>query len=371
MFSPVVWEFGTFFHPLVPASLLLFVALSCARRVTSSAAGMMWLAMTLLCAALALVIRAEVLFVAPAVVLLAVFHPHRRLKNVALALGTVVFGLVCYLMMERLLPNAKEIRAHDVRSYVTTIYHMYMSTFSLAGLDRSTGWAVLSIGIATVLTAIFGVVRYVLGLRRADARRWSVHHAWVIAGILWVLPSLCFWLPQPTPIMRHYVLAALGGAWLVAYLVLRTMSARRAAVMTTTVIAVSLLVPEVAYRSYNASHPGGAKTPYGAFFYEQQMYRGIIRRNRTMADDVVHAAVGDEGAGTAVLVNWTGYTYVLYALYTGNFQVTRVDEERNNPNVVNERFQLDDHKLDVVQGIRLTRDSEPVRAAAVSRPCVA
>ncbi len=361
-FSPVVWEWGTYFHPLGPACLLLFLAMRCAMGVGRSPRGLGWCAGMLIASAAALAIRVDVLSVAPAILIWAVLSPTGRRRNVLLVLTSLVFSIGCYLLVLGAMPDSSDANAHGLGSYTTMLRNMYVHSFSLSGLTRSVTWAVLAMGAGAIIAALVGLVRYLTSLRARASRRWSSRHARVVAGLVWVLPALLFWLPQPTPIMRHYVLPSIGIAWLVGYLVLRHMSPRRSFAVAMTIIAVGLLVPEAAYRSYNAAHPDDVKWPHGSFFYQQQFQRERITRHASMATDVLTAATSD-GNGAAVLVDWTGYAYVLYEMYTGPGDVEKVSQTRDNPNVSEERFSLERGTLRVVHGIRLTPESSPALAA--------
>lgn len=360
-FSPVVWEWGTYFHPLVPAVLLLLLGIAAAGRVRATAPGLAWMAVVLLCAAAAMIVRAEVLFVVPAIFFWSLVAPGARRRRIAVVTSAVVVALVCYGLVLRALPASTESPSHGLRGYVAMIYSMYLGGFSLAGLTRSATWAVLAIGVATLAVACRGLIADAIrsARRSAGATRWGEGHALVASALVWIFPSVVFWLPQPTPIMRHYVLAALGLAWLVGYLVLRPLTPRRAFAVVAVVVAVNLGLPESAYRVYNSTHPGHAKFPHGAFFYEQQAERAEIARHAAMAEVVVDDA---RGAGTAVLVNWTGYAYVLYRVYAGAHDVEHVSLERPNPNVSCERFRVDGADLLVVQAIRLAPGNPPARA---------
>lgn len=348
-FSPLIWESSTYFHPLVPASLLLLVSLVCARRIGRSTRGIAFLALTAIAASAAFLIRTEVIFVVPAL-LVGPLLSKRKLRNTVLACGLGAWTALAYVAVQRLLPGAVETSTHNIASYVRMMWELYSVGFSIPGLTRSVTWAVLGIGVGGLAAAAWGLLVWF--------RRRPVGGGELITALVWVLPAVLFWLPQPTPILRHYFLSTFGVAWLVGALVLSRLSARRAAAVAAAVALASIVIPEAAYRSYNATHPESAKEPHGAFFYYHGRTGARIARYRGLARDLV-AAVRNTPPGAAVQVGWEGYAYVLDEMYTDTRGAARLSRVRDNPNVTYDRYSFEGGELRLIQAIRLTEGAPP------------
>lgn len=348
-FSPLVWESSTYFHPLIPACLLLLISLVCGRHIGRSARGIAYLAMAAATAAAAFLIRTEVIFVAPALVVGALVSK-RKLRNTVLTCSLGAWTALVYVAVQRVLPGAVETSSHNIASYVRMTWGLYSSGFSIPGLTRSVTWAVLGIGVGALAAAAWGV----LGWFRAR----PVGGGALATALVWVLPAVLFWLPQPIPILRHYFLSTLGVAWLVGALALSRVSKRRAAAVAAVVALASLVVPEAAYRSYNATQPESAKEPHGAFFYYHGRTTARIARYRSLARELVEA-VRNDPPGAAVLVGWEGFAYILDEIYTNTRGAVRLSRVPDNPNVTYERYAFDGGELRVIRAIRVTEGALP------------
>ncbi len=347
LFTPLVWESTTYFHPILPSLMFLLAAVLAAGRIGRSHRGALAFILATLFAAASFCLRTEIIFVAPAIFLLAVFS-RRRFRNFGIAFFLVASALVAYFAVMRLITDVNDPRLYGVREYMRRITDFYKSAFSIGGVLRSGTWAILGMGAFTVFLAVVYAWRSAVG-RAARVQAPGDRKLLAVAAV-WILIPFSFWLMHPVPFLRHYLLASVGLVWITTYLALRDAKSVRLAVLTTVVIAGNLLLPEGAYRIYNKTHPAAPKTPHGSFFYFHAKQSEVISRyNRlqamvlegvtpqasstsgsglerfgestgSYAEDAEHSASGPGRlqAEKIVLVDWQGYGYTLYALATSS-----------------------------------------------------
>lgn len=327
--SPLVWEVGTYFHPLVFACLPLLLAMLSWGRIDTSRRGIASFVLTCVLVAAAVVIRTTVIFLFPAVLLYALVS-RRPLRNFQLAAAVLLVSILAYFAVSE---TSTTTGSAGVGSWLTESYHLYRSTFWLPGLTKSTIWMVTGMGAVTCVLALVGLWR-LWRLRQHG----SVDSRTVAVAIAWILPSVLFWLPQPIPILRHYLLATIGVVWLVGYGFLSFLTPRRTVVWVAVAVVVNLALPEAVYRTYNA-HAATAKTPHGAFLYSHQQTNGTIERYAALAKEVLSDADDHE---CFVLVNWVGYGYLMYAMATSPSGVENLSGQEGPENVFTHEFRCGD-----------------------------
>lgn len=327
--SPLGWEVGTYFHPLVFACLPLFLAMLSWAEIDVQKWGVAFFLLSCALAAAAMIIRTTVIFVFPAVVLCALVS-RRRVRNLWLA--AAVFGLSLWAYFAFSEFNTTTGSA-GVRSWIANSYHLYLDTFSLPGLAKSATWMVASMGAASFTLALVGLRKLWILRRRGgtDLRA-------VAVAIAWILPSVVFWLPQPIPIMRHYLLATIGVAWLAGGYFLSSFRPRRTIVLVAVAVLVNLALPELAYRIYNA-HAVTPKTPHGTFFYYHQQTNRTIERYTTLELEVLSGAGGN---ARFVLVDWAGYGYLMYGMATSPSGVEKLSGQEGPENVFMQEYRCGD-----------------------------
>jgi hypothetical protein len=134
-------------------------------------------------------------------------------------------------------------------------------------------------------------------------------------ALVWILPTLVFWLPVPGPFVRHYLFVTLGAGWLIGERILRDTSLRRGASIVVAAVLLNLLVPEIAYSYFNAHHPGSSKYPNGSFFLGHRAIEGQISRYLSLQSKFLAALREKEHSrGVFVAGNWETYGYINYAM---------------------------------------------------------
>lgn len=300
--TPLVWESGTYFHPVTVAIALILAAVLCAQRATrGSAAGVLYFAGAVVFAAASFLVRIEAVFVWPAL-LLGVLLSRRPLRNAGILF--VITGAV--------------IGAHlGVQSLITAdgapvsggpgVYlKWYRQSFAPAGLLRAGTWAILALGAGSIAAVLFSLLR---GRAQVDRRL-------AVLGAALTLPCLLLWLPAPTPIMRHYFVASLGVAWLVGASGTLGRSPRRIVAATALLCIVNLGVPELLYAGYHALRPEDRKTPHGTFFSAHNGASGRLARLVALRRDAIACGVSDGAAPLRciALANWEVSSHLLYEL---------------------------------------------------------
>jgi hypothetical protein len=160
---------------------------------------------------------------------------------------------------------------------------------------------------------------------------------------------MIFWLPQPTPINRHYLLATMGIVVVLGVLLLSRLSGRRLLALTMGMASLNLLVPDLAYRAYNARH--APKTAHGSFFYYHSM---ASRQIETDARDARRIATCNTAGATqssprsCALVHWEEFAHVAYALSVSGRRVTPGPVTTVFPGVRDVRFNVDDGEVRLV-----------------------
>jgi len=352
--TPLVWESSTYFHPLVPAAFLLAGSALAWRRFDAAALRIAWLLPSALLAALALVIRVEIVWVVPAALAAIMVEPGRARRLVAFAVVAAV-SVAAYAVVSRLIAGEASSAGHSLRSYASMIHGMYAWSASLGAMKRSVPWMVMGMGVATLAGMGVTLANFFARRHNLTSDEGSATTARVIVALLWILPAIAFWLPQPTPILRHYFLSAIGLAWLAGCLVPKAWSPRRIYATALAIAALNLALPEAAYRVYNGSHPDAPKTANGAFFYYHAQTEARIARQRTMARQVMETMQEAGSPGVFAQVDWEGYACVVYELYTRAPDARRITGTHPVPNTTYYVFRSNGAELRLMQTVGLAR----------------
>lgn len=330
IFAPIVWESGTYYHPLIPAMFLLLLALVVARHIGTTMRGILAFILTTLLTSLALLVRVEVVFIWPGL-LAWTAGSRRRWRDMSIFLAVSVISASAFLLASRVVTSSAA--GPSAANFVKTTSGLYTSTFNLQGLPRSTTWMVLGMGISTLAACAWGLMRRPLGNARL-----------LVAAMAWSLPSMIFWLPQPTPINRHYLLATAGMVVVLGVLALSRPGARRVMAIAFAVAAINLLVPDIAYRVYNSRNPQTPKTAHGSFFYYHTIASREIARDAQVARRIATCTTSgalDESPRSCALVRWEVFAHVAYALSASGRRVVPEPVASVFPGVRDVRFQVD------------------------------
>jgi len=287
--APLVWESGTDFHPVVPATLFLLLAVLAAGRSSRPA----FLAAIVLGWA-ALMTRVEVALVVPALLVLAAGR--FRAGDMMALFGIPLAGFV---LITALLPSGGG--AGGMADYAGEFMAAY---FAPAVLPRASVWLVLGAGMVTCLAALVSLFR--IASAGPEDRRY------LLAAGLWAAGPILFWILNPIPLLRHYFLAVPALVWLAANGFLRWRSPRAVWIGALVILALNLALPEALYRQYNRNHPDSPKTPHGAFFYRHGQIAEHLGAYRAMQNDLRRSLARDRGV--SLDVDWEGYGYALYEL---------------------------------------------------------
>jgi len=248
-----------------------------------------------------------------------------------------------------------------VGAYLKMIAGMYAHGFNLRGLPRSGTWMVLGLGVATIACCITALTRH------PPTNPTEVRGRLLGVALAWALPSILFWLPQPVPILRHYLLASMGLAAFLGATLLGRFTARRLVVVSAAIATLNLAVPELLYRVYNA-HSSPAKAPNGSFFYFHERSVDRIARNNALADRIVSCSSGgqpgDDSPRSCALVTWEGFAHVAYAAATSGRRAEPTPAEMIFPGVRYVRFTIGDGDIRLINYVYF---EDPALRAAVAR----
>jgi len=274
MLGPVVWENETYFQPVTLALLFFLLAVSCGRRMASTPAGMLWGLAAFLFGLASVLSRAEIVLGVPALLLASVRLGGRRqfLRAVGLTLAIGVTTLVLLLGMG----SGVASQGSDLGPYMRSFLTSYIVPASAL---RNLVWAALGIGIASLASVSWGLIRARPLPSRIQADRASL--------LMWMGTILLFWIWNPVPLLRHYYLIVPALAWLLGEFIFRHGSARRAILVALLIGATNLMLPELLYGVHAARSQGPPKTPHGTFFSWHARKTGDVVRVREFARETV------------------------------------------------------------------------------------
>ncbi len=311
MMTPVFWETGTYFHPIVPALALLTGSILLFDRISSSPSGIIsFLAVTTLASASA-VMRNEVLFAVPALLAAAALS-ERPARNIGLVAVISLMSGLAFLSVARAV-------SVEGQEGLTGFSGGFSSTLageaSLKGLLRTVPWAVMVVGTASILLAAWGTLSRLVGRNTGRAGERSI--TILVPALLWAVPVILIWLLWPVPVVRHYFFAVPAIVYLLAATLLSGRGKRTVILITAAVIAINLGLPELLYRTYNSTRQGHAKEPHGTFFYRHSLVQNRIDRYQTLIDAITSfSETGQKDEPLLVIVpgNWEIYGYTAYSL---------------------------------------------------------
>jgi hypothetical protein len=345
--APLVWEVGTYFHPVVPAMLLLLLCLMTAERIARTPRGIACGLLTLALGTAALLLRAEVALALPALVFWALRSTRAR-RNLLLLCGlTAIAGAAFYTIVHALAAGATG-RPTTLADYVRDFAQSY---FRMRPLRRTLFWSILAIGMGNLLLAALGLARarrreaapHAPGARAtgdAGSGAYSVSGAPTGSGrtpdapspsdlgpaLLWAFVPVVFWFPNPVFLMRHFLLVVPAVAWIVGETLLAHSRVRWLALWIAVAAVGNVTVPEVVYGVAHRVQAGSARWPHGSFFSHHRAMTRSAARSCQLVAQLERLASGRTAAGdrTAaplrmlVQASWGAYGYVLYGMATAD-----------------------------------------------------
>ncbi len=335
--NPVAWESGTYFHTVVPSTLLLLLAMVLAFRIERSRRGVAYYVATALCAIAAFLTRTEIVFAAPALVVWTLTSKRARRDTLLLAsIAAVVLGAYACVLVA--IAGESTVPSGGFHAYT----NWYAASFSPRGLDRTAVWTVFSLGIASVAAVLLAIVR------RRVAPCTSGHGRLVMFACAWVLPSVVFWMLTPVPILRHFYVATVGAAWLVGVVVLQ--DGRRATAVAAAIVALNLALPEAVYGAHRW-RTGLRKMPHGTFFsahayWSQRVATFVALRERAGA-----CMEASSSQSALAVTTWEVSAHLIYQLGVSNRRVHRITKDSMTPGIDLVRFDFDGGHLQIVQYI--------------------
>lgn len=345
IFSPLVWELGTYFHPIIPAALLLLLSVLTWKRIAWSPSGFLFYLLTYLLASASIVMRSEILLVAPAL-LTAVLLSGKRKQDFIRLCSVLPAALITYLVVIQSISKPNDIPSHGLRQFIQIFGEGLWHSLSFAAIKRSIVWASLGIGTGLVVLSTFGLIDRLKNHLSKSGSEPDKNFKDCLVAVIWIAPILILWLPYPVPIIRHYFLIVLAAGWLVGGTVLRQSSLKRTFIIVVIAILCNLAVPEAVYRLYNVTHPGFEKLPNGSFFYYHQKAEERIPRNHAMQKRVLsefnersHARQAAMNPGVFVAVTWESYGYLYYAMAQTE-EITRLPEITPYPGMLIRRYAM-------------------------------
>lgn len=308
LMTPLVWEAGTYFHPITLAALLLGLAMLTWTRLGPTRRGLAYGALTAFLGAASLLMWAEVALTFPALLAAAALSDRKRRDLAALA-GLTVFAVGAFLAVVLIVQGNAAGAPTDLATYVRRFADAY---FRLDAVPRSLVWSVLAMGTGTIaLSAVLGAIA--LKKIRSPGCQCPEDLRRLVTAVMWIAVPYLFWLSNPVPLMRHFFLVVPGVVWLLARALPSRLSIGRLAAGLLILIAANLLLPEALYRAYNRTHPTEAKSPHGTFFSHHQATEKRGARYRALMTNIRRTASIDDSE-LLVQVDWEGFGYVTYGL---------------------------------------------------------
>ena len=247
-FSPVYLDLGTSGHPQLPGFALLLTGgwlLTFVNDPQLRAPSRFALAVAAFTAFLvAMTVRADVALAFPFVTLMGPPESQRQWMR-ASAIRLLIMGSACILWLAVVSSGGDHTSAGG-QGFVASFFEQF---YKLRTVPRGLVVFVLCMGVASLASLL------VLLASRAT-RDLSRLEVWAI-GLL-ALPTLLFWLPNPTP-GRHMLLAYVAAALLCALLLSRRVRAPRAIALAALLVIGNQVIAEVAHdplvRHYNWTYP--------------------------------------------------------------------------------------------------------------------
>lgn len=308
LMTPLVWEAGTYFHPITSAALLLGLAMLSWTQIGLTRKGLAYGMLMAFLGAASLLMWAEVVLAFPALLAAAALSDRGR-RDLAAMAGLTVFAVATFLTVVFLIQGYTAGTPTDLATYVRRFAGAY---FRLDAVPRSLVWSALALGTGTIaLAAVSGAIAF-KKIRSAgsqcpeDRRR-------LVTAVIWIAVPYLFWLSNPVPLMRHFFLVVPGVVWLLARALPSRMSIGRLATGLLILVAINLLLPEALYRTYNRTHPADPKSLHGTFFGHHAATETRIARYHALMTSIRQSAAtgGDE---LLVQTDWEGFGYVTYGL---------------------------------------------------------
>jgi len=337
-FTPLVWESHTYFHPMIPATLFLLLALDAGcRALITERVRWGYAAGACACSAAALITRTEIVFAAPAI-LVFVWSAARKRRAISLLAVCLLFSVLIYALVVQATAGEMSTGTRSIGHFWDRYRALYGMSYSLHGMPRSIAWAAAGLGLGSVVACV------VACLRRPGQKK-----ILLVGGLLWAIPSLVFWLPYIVPILRHYYLSSIGITWLIGLTLLANMPRRHAMALVGAIILFNLFPAEIAYRLYNRAHPAAAKTPHGTFFYGHETAKHDVKRLTGLRSSALTCGRLENGkSGSIVLCRWDAYTNIIYGIASQGTNVRRVRKETLVPEVGFSHYTSDSTEVQLI-----------------------
>jgi len=205
--SPVWWECTTYSHPIVPATALSLAGAICLKNAYNNISwkkSLIYFVFSCLLFFISFSFRAEVMLVTPALFLLCVESARKDKSKLLLSVVSILLAGIIFFIFQNYLIRLSATPTSD------TLQKVSFSSFTLLFnfLKHFASFTKVTKGIIAVIFA-FGIVSIFfvpLGLYSAIKKG---YYRYLIIMFLFIIPSLLFWLPNPTP-FRHFLLVIIG-----------------------------------------------------------------------------------------------------------------------------------------------------------------
>jgi hypothetical protein len=274
-FSPVTLVLATSGHPVLPAFVLMMGAGLV--LVVASAEKIRWagLAAGGLLAFASLCVRADMALGLPMLVWASQQAPkqawewRREMRPLLIRLAVLALAALAFLGAQSWSMSGypAAVGAAPVPKGLDSLIRFIITFYDISRIPKGLIMAALGCGLAAVVVGLLALLPW--RNARLDSFRWGLL-------LLTVLPSLCFWLPNPQP-ARHFLLVAFGVALLIGWFIADIARvAWTAALAAVGVSLASQLAAEAAYPKivsrYEWSYPSLTarrttnQVPLGAFW---------------------------------------------------------------------------------------------------------
>ncbi|MGM0484761.1 MAG: glycosyltransferase family 39 protein, partial [Candidatus Krumholzibacteriota bacterium] len=133
IFTPITWELGTYFHPIMPALVLALISILTFNRISSSSKGVIYFVITCLAGSAAVIMRTEVLLVLPSAAVYILYCGQRR-RNLFLLLSISAIAVVSYLSLVAIISPSASTGSQGLQDFAEKFMSMYFKSISMTGI---------------------------------------------------------------------------------------------------------------------------------------------------------------------------------------------------------------------------------------------
>ncbi|MBD3178478.1 MAG: hypothetical protein GF417_02180 [Candidatus Latescibacteria bacterium] len=359
IFSPITWELGTYFHPVMPALVLALISFHAFSRISSSLKGVLFFIVTFITFSAAVIMRTEVLFLIPPAAVYILFSK-KKLRNLILLLVVFTMSVISYFSLLSTIAIQSSSGGLGITGFAERFLAMYFKPITIQGVLKSMAWAFMGMGSAMLVSILFCFIYDLREKFRKGMKTKRTSRRVITASLFWILPSMLIWLLYPVPITRHFFIIIPAFILIFSELMFTRFQNSKAVLIIISIIVLNLVFPELLYRTYNSINPESKKEPHGTFFYYHSRVNDRISRYIKMQMELVNPELRDSYSSKRIFVpvNWESYGYALLGMAeTGN--LVHLDTKELSPGTFIHDYAIRGRKITLAFSNRFSGKSVP------------